>query len=72
MEHNARAKLSAKNLDLIVANDVTESGAGFEGDTNIVTMIEQGGMATRLPRMSKRAVADAIWDRIVAQRLRRA
>lgn len=69
LEENARAKLSGKNLDLIVANDVTEAGAGFEGDTNIVTLIERDGAAERLPRMSKRQVADAIWDRIVARHL---
>ena len=69
LEENARAKLAAKNLDLIVANDVTRPGAGFDTDTNIVTLIAADGTATPLPQMPKRAVADAIWDR-VAQALR--
>ena len=68
VEANARKKLAAKNLDLIVANDVTQEGAGFDGDTNIVSLISRGdgeGATRRLPRMSKRAVADAIWDVVV-------
>lgn len=69
LEEHARAKLCAKNLDLIVANDVTQSGAGFEVDTNIVTLIAGDGSSVRLPQMSKRAVADAIWDWIVRNRL---
>lgn len=67
LEKHARAKLSAKNLDLVVANDVTRQGAGFEGDTNVVTLIERNGTATDLPQMSKRAVADAIWDWVAAR-----
>ncbi len=59
----ARAKLRAKNLDLIVANDVTEPGAGFEGATNRVTLVSASG-ADELPLMDKRAVARAILDRL--------
>lgn len=53
----ARGKLSRKGLDLIVANDVTKPGAGFEVDTNIVTLIPAEGPAEALPLMSKAAVA---------------
>lgn len=58
---NAQSKLEKKNLDLIVANDVTEEGAGFGVDTNIVTLITKDG-STALPKMSKREVADRILD----------
>ena len=68
LDAHARAKLAAKNLDLIVANDVTQSGAGFDADTNIVTLISAYGHAVTLPLMSKRAVADAILDRVLALR----
>jgi phosphopantothenoylcysteine decarboxylase / phosphopantothenate---cysteine ligase len=59
----ARAKLVAKNLDLVVANDVTEPGAGFEGPTNRVTFVTAGS-AEALPCMDKHAVARALLDRI--------
>jgi phosphopantothenoylcysteine decarboxylase/phosphopantothenate--cysteine ligase len=68
LDENARAKLERKNLDLIVANDVTRPGAGFETDTNIVTLIAHNGDATSLPQMTKRQVADAILDRLVKLR----
>ena len=64
---SARQKLAAKNLDLIVANDVTEPGAGFDVPTNRVTLIDAAG-ATALPLMDKRAVARAVLDRIEALR----
>jgi phosphopantothenoylcysteine decarboxylase/phosphopantothenate--cysteine ligase len=63
---SARAKLEAKALDLIVVNDATEFGAGFEVDTNRVTLIAPGGAAEELPLMSKADVADAILDRVEA------
>ncbi|MGI6435699.1 MAG: bifunctional phosphopantothenoylcysteine decarboxylase/phosphopantothenate--cysteine ligase CoaBC [Syntrophomonadaceae bacterium] len=63
---NARKKLAAKNLDFIVANDVTMEGAGFAVDTNIVTLIDRNGEVLALPKMSKREVAVAIIDKIVA------
>lgn len=63
---NARKKLSAKNLDFIVANDITLEGAGFAIDTNIVTLIDRSGEARALPKMSKRDVAAAIIDKVVA------
>jgi len=68
LEANARAKLKRKGLDLIVANDVTQEGAGFEVDTNIVTLIGSDGSPQSHPQMSKDAVADLILDRIVAIR----
>jgi phosphopantothenoylcysteine decarboxylase/phosphopantothenate--cysteine ligase len=68
LETNARAKLKRKGLDLIVANDVTQEGAGFEVDTNIVTLIGADGSSQSHPQMSKDAVADLILDRIVALR----
>ena len=57
---NARAKLQAKNLDLIVANDVTAEGAGFDADTNIVTLLWPDGRAESLPQMTKRDAARRI------------
>ncbi len=57
---NAIKKIKSKNLDMIVANDVTKQGAGFEVDTNIVTIIKRDGLKTELPIMSKDEVADRI------------
>jgi phosphopantothenoylcysteine decarboxylase/phosphopantothenate--cysteine ligase len=61
---NARAKLAAKNLDLIVANDVTAPDAGFAAETNRVVILDRGGGVEELPLMSKAAVAEAILDRV--------
>jgi phosphopantothenoylcysteine decarboxylase/phosphopantothenate--cysteine ligase len=58
----ARAKLERKKLDLIVVNDALEPGAGFEVDTNHVTIISKDGSAVDVPPGSKRAVAEAILD----------
>lgn len=66
---NARKKLEKKNLDMIAANDVTMPGAGFDIDTNIVTLITRDGMEA-LPMMPKRQVADALLDRALSLRLR--
>ena len=60
---NARGKLARKNADLIVANDVTRTDAGFGANTNAVTLITRKDART-LPLMSKRDVADGILDRI--------
>ncbi len=68
LESNARAKLKRKGLDLIVANDVTREGAGFEVDTNIVTLIGVDGRSQSHPQMSKESVADLILDQVVALR----
>lgn len=65
---NARKKLVAKNADLIVANDVTAEGAGFDADTNVVTLFARDGRDLPLPKMSKREVADRIFDEIVRLR----
>ncbi len=71
LEAKARAKLKRKGLDLIVANDVTQAGAGFEVDTNIVTLIGADGRSQSHPQMSKDAVADLILDRVAAIRASR-
>jgi len=60
---HARGKLEAKNLDMIVANDVSRSDAGFEADTNIVKMIFRDGTVEDSKLMSKDEVADLILDR---------
>jgi len=60
----ATEKLRAKGLDLIVANDVSVPGIGFGSDLNEVTIIDPTGLATPLPRMPKRALAERILDRI--------
>lgn len=61
---NAEKKLRSKNADLIVANDVTMEGAGFNCDTNIATLMFADGRIESLPIMSKRELADAILDGI--------
>jgi phosphopantothenoylcysteine decarboxylase/phosphopantothenate--cysteine ligase len=62
---NATAKLTAKRVDLMVANDVTEPGAGFEVDTNRVVLLDSAGRIDELPLMSKDRIAGVILDRIV-------
>lgn len=64
-EKNATDKLIKKNADMAVLNDVTMAGAGFNTDTNIVTVITSEG-AERLPIMTKTALADELLDRIIA------
>jgi phosphopantothenoylcysteine decarboxylase/phosphopantothenate--cysteine ligase len=59
----AKEKLTAKGLDLIVANDVTTEGAGFGSDQNAATLIDRQGAIAVLPLMPKRALADAILNR---------
>jgi phosphopantothenoylcysteine decarboxylase/phosphopantothenate--cysteine ligase len=63
-----RAKLSAKQLDMIVVNDALEPGAGFEVDTNAVTILDVHGVETRVSLRDKRLVAEAILDTIEAYR----
>jgi phosphopantothenoylcysteine decarboxylase/phosphopantothenate--cysteine ligase len=60
---HAKAKLTAKGLDLIVANDVTIEGAGFGSEQNAATLIDRRGVLTELPLMPKRALADEILNR---------
>lgn len=64
---HAKDKLTRKNLDMIVANDVTRPGAGFDVDTNIVTLITKDRQEA-LPMMSKAEVAQRILDRALALR----
>jgi phosphopantothenoylcysteine decarboxylase/phosphopantothenate--cysteine ligase len=63
---NAQAKLTTKGLDLIVANDVSASDAGFGVDTNRVTILDRGGRVEVLPLMSKAAVAEAVMERVAS------
>ena len=65
---NARDKLQRKCADMIVANDVTQEGAGFDIDTNIVTLVLRDGRDVPLPKMTKREVADKILDQALALR----
>jgi phosphopantothenoylcysteine decarboxylase/phosphopantothenate--cysteine ligase len=65
---NAVRKLRNKNLDMIVANDVTQEGAGFAHDTNIVTVIDRSERMETLPLMSKDEVAHAVYDRLLAMK----
>ena len=64
----AESKLRAKGLDLIIANDVTIPGAGFDGETNVATLLRQDGQRRDLPLQSKRAMADRILDEIAGMR----
>ena len=61
---NAKAKMLAKNMDLIVANDVKQKDAGFQSDTNIVKILDRDGGIEELPVMDKMDVADRILDRV--------
>jgi phosphopantothenoylcysteine decarboxylase/phosphopantothenate--cysteine ligase len=65
---NARAKLKSKQLDLVVANDVTADGAGFDADTNIVTFLTRDGREIPLEKMSKLDVAQRLLDEVVRLR----
>ncbi len=64
LAQNATNKLIRKNLDLIVANDLTKEGAGFGSDTNEVKIITRSGEASDLSLMTKDEVAMHIWDRV--------
>ena len=67
MLENSRKKLHKKNLDMIVANNVKVAGAGFQGNTNVITMITENDV-TELPLMDKEEAAHAILDRILQLR----
>ena len=67
MVENSTAKLTRKNLDMVVANNLKVAGAGFGVDTNVVTFITTDG-TRELPLMSKADVADAILDEILKRR----
>jgi phosphopantothenoylcysteine decarboxylase / phosphopantothenate---cysteine ligase len=62
---NARDKLTRKNLDLIVVNDLAEEGAGFATPTNRVTVIDRSGAVEELPLMKKEELAHSLLDRIL-------
>ena len=66
LEANAADKVRRKNLDLIVANDITEAGSGFGVDTNRVALIDRALRVERLPLLSKYAVGHRILDRVAA------
>ncbi|MDI6791521.1 MAG: bifunctional phosphopantothenoylcysteine decarboxylase/phosphopantothenate--cysteine ligase CoaBC [bacterium] len=64
LEQNARKKLEEKDLDLIVANDLTREGAGFGGETNMVTMITRSGEVIKTQKLPKIEVAEAILEQV--------
>lgn len=63
---SAKMKLKDKNIDMIVLNDISREGAGFETDTNIVSIIDKKGNIDKYPLMKKIEIADIILDRILA------
>ena len=63
---NAQKKLREKNLDMVIANNVAEAGSGFDGDTNIATIVDRAGAVRSLPLMSKDELADRIYDHLLA------
>jgi phosphopantothenoylcysteine decarboxylase/phosphopantothenate--cysteine ligase len=65
---NAASKLQRKRLDLIVANDVSAPGAGFQHDTNAVVILGADGTVQHVPLADKRAVARAVLDAVAARR----
>ena len=64
VEAAARKKLREKNLDLIVANDVSREGTGFEADVNQAVLIDRRGKSRKTDILSKRALAAVIWDAV--------
>ena len=70
LEAYAKEKIAKKNLDMIVANDVTAAGAGFGTETNIVKFLYPDGSLTELKCMPKRAVADKLLDEVVKRAIR--
>jgi phosphopantothenoylcysteine decarboxylase/phosphopantothenate--cysteine ligase len=62
---NAAKKLRDKNLDMIVANNVAQAGSGFDGDTNIATILDSRGGSRALPLMTKDELADRIFDHLL-------
>jgi phosphopantothenoylcysteine decarboxylase/phosphopantothenate--cysteine ligase len=65
---NARAKLAAKGVDLLVVNDVSQAGIGFDAEDNEVFLLDSRGGQRALPRMPKSAVADAILSHVLSLR----
>jgi len=66
LREHAAAKLAAKHVDLMVANDVSAADSGFEVDTNRAILLDAAGGEEELPLLSKRALADVILDRVAA------
>ncbi len=65
LAENARAKLARKGADMVVANDVTQEGAGFDCDTNVVTLFVRDGSEIPMPKLSKFDVANRVLDHIL-------
>ncbi len=68
LAENARKKLAEKNLDMVVANDIGQEGAGFNVDTNIARLFFRDGREEKLPLMGKGEMAQIILDRVVQLR----
>lgn len=66
LEKNALQKVTGKNLDFLVANDITQDGAGFGSDTNIVKFVYPGGAVKQMPQMDKTVLARRILDEALA------
>jgi phosphopantothenoylcysteine decarboxylase/phosphopantothenate--cysteine ligase len=60
--------MEKKGLDIVIANDITKEGAGFDTDTNIATIITRSGSEIDLPKMPKRELADKILDEVARLR----
>ena len=67
----ARSKMEKKNLDMVVANDITQAGAGFNTDTNIATILIKDGREIEIPLTSKADMANRILDEIVDLRTKK-
>jgi phosphopantothenoylcysteine decarboxylase/phosphopantothenate--cysteine ligase len=67
----ARSKMQKKNLDIVVANDITQAGAGFNSDTNIATILDKDGKEIEIPLTSKADMANQILDEIVKLRTKK-
>lgn len=65
VEEHAREKLARKNCDLLVANDVTQEGAGFGTDTNVIRIYDRQGLVESLPLLSKREAAERVLSIVV-------
>ena len=61
---NAAEKLQRKNLDLIVANDISQTGSGFEADFNQIVLVDREGKAEKSPRLPKSQIAKRILDKV--------
>jgi phosphopantothenoylcysteine decarboxylase/phosphopantothenate--cysteine ligase len=68
LENNSLQKVQGKNLDFLVANDVSQAGAGFGSDTNIVMFVYPGGKIKQMPLMDKKDLAHCILDEVLAVR----